>query len=105
MITNTPLVLSMLWAPILSWINISSSLILFGSYYGFLTMLPIDPSQILSIKAFLLEGNLSDTADVNGLIIGQLIIFLPIYYSLLYMILIKLHTITLLILPYILFLV
>jgi hypothetical protein len=46
-----------------------------------LTTLPIDPYQILSIRAFLLEGNLSGIADVSGLIIGQLIIFLSIYYS------------------------
>nr|YP_009041054.1 Ycf1 [Tetraphis pellucida]AIB08491.1 Ycf1 [Tetraphis pellucida] len=103
MITNTPLLLSMLWAPILSWINISSPLILFGLYYGFLTTLPIGPSQILSIRAFLLEGNLSGIAAVSGLIMGQLIIFLSIYYSPLYIILVKPHTITLLVLPYILF--
>ncbi len=78
MITNTPLLLFVLWAPILSWINISSSLILFGLYYGFLTTLPIDPSQILSIRTFLLEGNLIGTMTISGLIIGQLIIFLSI---------------------------
>nr|YP_009732916.1 hypothetical chloroplast RF19 [Diphyscium foliosum]QHU77258.1 hypothetical chloroplast RF19 [Diphyscium foliosum] len=103
MITNTPLQLSVLWALILSWINISSPLILFGLYYGFLTTLPIGPSQILSIRAFLLEGNLSGTVAVSGLILGQLIVFLSIYYSPLYIILVKPHTVTLLILPYILF--
>ena len=103
MITNTPLLLSVLWAPILSWINISSPLILFGLYYGFLTTLPIGPSQILSIRAFLLEGNFSGTVAVSGLILGQLIIFLSIYYSPLYIILVKPHTVTLLILPYIFF--
>jgi hypothetical protein len=103
MITNTPLQLSVLWASILSWINISSPLILFGLYYGFLTTLPIGPSQILSIRAFLLEGTLSGTVAISGLILGQLIIFLSIYYSPLYIILIKPHTVTLLVLPYILF--
>nr|QWW92755.1 hypothetical protein [Tayloria sp. 49123] len=103
MITNTPLQLSVLWALILSWINISSPLILFGLYYGFLTTLPIGPSQILSIRAFLLEGNLSGTVALSGLILGQLIIFLSIYYSPLYILLIKPHTVTLLVLPYILF--
>jgi hypothetical protein len=78
-------------------------LILFGLYYGFLTTLPIGPSRILSIKAFLLEGNLSGTTVVSSLIIGQLIIFLSKYYSPLYMILVKPHTVTLLVLPYILF--
>jgi len=103
MITNTPLQLCVLWASILSWINISSPLILFGLYYGFLTTLPIGPSQILSIRAFLLEGNLSGTVAISGSILGQLIIFLSIYYSPLYIILIKPHTVTLLVLPYILF--
>lgn len=103
MITNTPLQLCVLWASILSWINISSPLILFGLYYGFLTTLPIGPSQILSIRAFLLEGNLSGTIALSGLILGQLIIFLSIYYLPFYIILIKPHTITLLVLPYILF--
>nr|QWW92677.1 hypothetical protein [Schistidium sp. 49138] len=103
MITNTPLQLSVLWASILSWINISSPLILFGFYYGFLITLPIGPSQILSIRAFLLEGNLSGTVAISGLILGQLLIFLSIYYSPLYILLIKPHTVTLLVLPYILF--
>nr|YP_009867564.1 hypothetical protein RF1 [Cratoneuron filicinum]QKG04686.1 hypothetical protein RF1 [Cratoneuron filicinum] len=103
MITNIPLQLCVLWASILSWINISSPLILFGLYYGFLTTLPIGPSQILSIRAFLLEGNLSGTIALSGLILGQLIIFSSIYYSPFYIILIKPHTITLLVLPYILF--
>ena len=103
MITNTPLQLSVLWASILSWINISSPLILFGFYYGFLTTLPIGPSQIISTRAFLLEGNLSGTVAISGLILGQLLIFLSIYYSPLYIILVKPHTVTLLVLPYILF--
>jgi hypothetical protein len=66
MITNTPLLFFVLWAPILSWINISSSLILFGLYYGFLTTLPIDLSLILSIKTFLLEGNLRGTMECDS---------------------------------------
>nr|QFQ51597.1 hypothetical protein [Leucobryum juniperoideum] len=103
MITNTPLQLSVLWASILSWINISSPLILFGLYYGFLTTLPIGPSQMLSIRAFLIEGNLSGTVAISGLILGQLIIFLSIYYSPLYILLLKPHTVTLLVSPYILF--
>ena len=103
MITNTLLQLSVLRASILSWINISSPLILFGLYYGFLTTQPIGPSQILSIRAFLLEGNLSGTVALSGVILGQLVIFLSIYYSPFYIILLKPHTVTLLVLPYILF--
>lgn len=103
MITTTPLQLSVLWASILSWINISSPLILFGLYYGFLITLPIGLSQIISIRAFLLEGNLSGSVAISGLILGQLLIFLSIYYSPFYIILIKPHTVTLLVLPSILF--
>nr|QWW93245.1 hypothetical protein [Lunularia cruciata] len=103
MITSIPLLLSVLWVPILSWINFSSTFILFGIYYGFITTLPIGPSQLLSIRAFLLEGNLSGIAAVSGLITGQFLIFLSIYYSPLYVILIKPHFFTLLVLPYILF--
>nr|YP_009642856.1 TIC214 [Reboulia hemisphaerica]QCP68414.1 TIC214 [Reboulia hemisphaerica] len=103
MITSIPLLLSVLWVPILSWINFSSKFFLFGIYYGFLTTLPIGPSQLLSIRAFLLEGNLSGIAAVSGLITGQSLIFLSIYYSPLYVILIKPHLFTLLVLPYILF--
>ncbi|KAH9555140.1 hypothetical protein CY35_08G098700, partial [Sphagnum magellanicum] len=87
----------------MSVLRIQVKLILFGLYYGFLTTLPIGPSQILSIRVFFLEGNLSGTAVVSSLIIGQFIIFLSIYYIPLYMILIKPHTVTLLVLPYILF--
>jgi hypothetical protein len=69
MITNIPLLFVVLWVPILSWINISSSLILFGLYYGFLTTLPIGPSQILSITKKNLEGNLNGIVVISGLII------------------------------------
>ncbi|KAG6540303.1 hypothetical protein Mapa_018431 [Marchantia paleacea] len=103
MITSIPLLLSVLWVPILSWINFSSTFFLFGIYYGFLTTLPIGPSQLLSIRAFLLEGNFSGIAAVSGLITGQFLIFLSIYYSPLYVILIKPHLLTLLVLPYIIF--
>ncbi|KAG6540562.1 hypothetical protein Mapa_018076 [Marchantia paleacea] len=72
MITSIPLLLSVLWVPILSWINFS-------------------------------KGNLSGIAAVSGLITGQFLIFLSIYYSPLYVILIKPHLLTLLVLPYIIF--
>lgn len=103
MITSIPLLLSVLWVPISSWINFSSTFFLFGIYYGFLTTLPIGPSQLLSIRAFLLEGNLSGLAAVSGLITGQFFIFLSIYYSPLYILLIKPHLFILLVLPSILF--
>nr|YP_010576401.1 hypothetical protein RF1 [Angiopteris fokiensis]UZN43942.1 hypothetical protein RF1 [Angiopteris fokiensis] len=77
--------------------------VLFGIYYGFLTTLPIGPSQIFSIRSFLLEGNLGGTVAVSGLMIGQLLIYLSIYFSPLYILLVKPHLITLLVLPYMFF--
>nr|YP_007026196.1 hypothetical chloroplast RF19 [Apopellia endiviifolia]AFU88906.1 hypothetical chloroplast RF19 [Apopellia endiviifolia]WIA67789.1 hypothetical chloroplast RF19 [Apopellia endiviifolia]WKW94998.1 hypothetical chloroplast RF19 [Apopellia endiviifolia] len=103
MITSIPLLLSVLWVPILSWINFSSAFILFGLYYGFIATLPLGPSQLISIRAFLLEGNLGGAAAVIGLITGQLIIFLSVYYSPIYVILVKPHILTLLVSPYIFF--
>lgn len=88
--------------PTLLRINRSSEFIFFGLYYGFLATLPIGPSQLLSIRAFLLEGNLGGAVAIGGSIVGQLIIFSSVYYSPLYVILIKPHTLTLLVLPYIL---
>nr|QNH93634.1 Ycf1 [Christensenia aesculifolia] len=86
--------------PLPMWIG---SAVLFGIYYGFLTTLPIGPSQIFSIRSFLLEGNLSGTVAVSGLMIGQLLIYLSIYCSPLYILLVKPHLMTLLVLPYMFF--
>lgn len=103
MITSSLLFFSILWIPILSWINFSSTFILFGLYYGFLATLPISPSQLLSVRAFLLEGNFSGTAAITGLVMGQSIIFLSIYYSPIYVILLKPHVLSLIGLSYIFF--
>nr|YP_010705013.1 Ycf1 [Porella grandiloba]WCQ78549.1 Ycf1 [Porella grandiloba] len=103
MITSIPLLFSILWIPILSRINFSSTFILFGLYYGFLTTLPISPSQLLSMRAFLLGGYISGTVAISGLITGQLIVFLSVYYSPFYIILVKPHILSLLVLSYIFF--
>nr|WIA68220.1 hypothetical chloroplast RF19 [Pellia epiphylla] len=103
MITSISLLLSSLWVPIPSWINSSGTFILFGLYYGFLATLPIGPSQLLSIRSFLLEGNLGGIIAISGSITGQLIIFLSVYYSPIYVLLVKPHTLTLLVPPYIFF--
>nr|WGO61649.1 hypothetical chloroplast RF1 [Aneura pinguis] len=103
MIVSAPLSLSISWVTVLSWIKFSSGFILFGLYYGFLTTLPIGPSQLIALRAFLLEGNLGGTIAVSGLVTGQLIIFLSIYNSPFYVVLLKPHIFTLSILPYTLF--
>nr|YP_010958472.1 conserved hypothetical protein ycf1 [Vandenboschia auriculata]ALO81805.1 conserved hypothetical protein ycf1 [Vandenboschia auriculata] len=89
-------------ASIFTWIRVASPCILFGLYYGLLSTLPIGPSHIISIRSFLLKGNASGFAAFSGLIIGQLILFLSIFYSPLYILIIKPHVITLLIVPYML---
>jgi threonine/homoserine/homoserine lactone efflux protein len=101
MITSIPLLLFIPWISILRWIKFSSTFIFFGIYYGFITTLPIGPSHLLSIRAFLLEGNLAGTVAIGGLIAGQLIIFSSVYYSPLYLILVKPHIVSLLLLYYI----
>ena len=103
MITSIPFLLFIPWVPILTWIKFSGTFIIFGLYYGFLITLPIGPSQLLSIRAFLLQGNLGGTVAVGGSIVGQLIIFLSLYYSPLYIILVKPHILSLLLLYYIFF--
>nr|YP_010383669.1 conserved hypothetical protein Ycf1 [Crepidomanes minutum]UEQ13246.1 conserved hypothetical protein Ycf1 [Crepidomanes minutum] len=90
-------------ASLITWIRVASPCILFGLYYGLLSTLPIGPSHIISIRSFLLRGDASGFAALSGLMIGQLILFLSIFYSPLYILIIKPHTITLLIVPYLLF--
>nr|YP_009668612.1 Ycf1 [Haplomitrium blumei]QCW59386.1 Ycf1 [Haplomitrium blumei] len=102
-VTSIPSLLSPLWAQTSSWIHFSGPFILFGMYYGFLTTLPIGPSQILSIRAFLLGGRLSGLIATGGLCLGQLMAFLSIYHSPLYVVLVKPHAITFSVLPCLLF--
>ncbi|KAK8356413.1 hypothetical protein V6Z11_A05G355700 [Gossypium hirsutum] len=66
-----------------------------GLYYGFLTTLSIGPSYI-----FLLRARVSAT---TGFIVGQLMMFISIYYVPLHLALGKPQTITVLALPYLLF--
>lgn len=102
-VESVQLSLYLFQALILTWIRVASPCILFGLYYGLLSTLPIGPSHIISIRSFLLRGNASGFAALSGLIIGQLILFLSIFYSPLYILIIKPHFITLLIVPYMLF--
>nr|AHZ58033.1 hypothetical protein [Tmesipteris elongata] len=89
--------------PVFPWLSQISLVMPFGLYYGFLTTLPIGPSQILSIRSFLLEGNRSGIICIFGSMMGQFIILLSIYCSPLYVMLIKPHLMTLLVIPYMLY--
>nr|UNS49110.1 Ycf1 [Isoetes aequinoctialis]UNS49134.1 Ycf1 [Isoetes biafrana] len=88
---------------ILPWINVSSPLILFGLYYGFVATLPIGLPQILLVRTFLLGKDSNARLAIGTSIVGQLVIILSVYYLHLYVMLVKPHAITLLVLPYMLF--
>nr|AJB98606.1 Ycf1 [Botrychium sp. ternatum/japonicum] len=88
---------------VLAWISTTGPFVLFGFYYGFPTTLPIGISQILSIRSFLLEGSLGGTVSAIGSMTGQIMIFLSIYCSPLYIMLVKPHAVTLLVPLYMLF--
>lgn len=116
MITITPMLFSVLRAYDLAFINTAGPLIILGIYYGFLTTLPLAPSQLVCIRAFLLEGEGKESespgtvaksgiliAAISGLTVSQLAFFLSIYWPPLYMIWLKPHLLTLLVLPYMFF--
>lgn len=102
-VESVQMLLYLLQVSLITWVRVAGPCILFGLYYGLLSTLPIGPSQILSIRAFLLGGNISGSAALSGLMVGQLILFLSIFYSPLYILIIKPHVITLLIVPYVIF--
>lgn len=116
MITIAPMLFSLLRVYGLASITTASPLIILGIYYGFLTTLPIGPSQLLCIRAFLLEGEGKESespgtvaksgiviAAISGLTISQLSLFLSVYWPSLYILWLKPHLLTLLVLPYMFF--
>lgn len=116
MITIAPMLFSLLRVYGLACVTTASPLIILGIYYGFLSTLPIGPSQLLCIRAFLLEGEGKESespgtvaksgiviAAISGLTISQLALFLSVYWPSLYILWLKPHLLTLLVLPYMLF--
>uniref|UniRef100_UPI0022DCE22D hypothetical chloroplast RF1 n=1 Tax=Isoetes australis TaxID=358748 RepID=UPI0022DCE22D len=101
--SKKPFSLFLLRIEILPWINVSSPLILFGLYYGFVATLPIGLPQILLVKTLLLGKDSNAKLVVGTSIVGQLVIILSVYYLHLYVMLVKPHAVTLLVLPYMLF--
>nr|YP_010702130.1 Ycf1 [Asplenium incisum]WCL38327.1 Ycf1 [Asplenium incisum] len=77
-----------------------SPYILFGLYYGLLATLPVGPSQLLCIRAFLLEGNLGGIAALSGLMLAQLATVISVYCSPIYILLSKPHLLTIVMIPY-----
>nr|YP_010977399.1 hypothetical chloroplast RF19 [Caroxylon nitrarium]WOA00541.1 hypothetical chloroplast RF19 [Caroxylon nitrarium] len=87
--------------------KIINSVVVVGLYYGFLTTFSIGPSYFFLLRTQVMqegeEGTAKKVAATTGFIMGQLIMFISIYYTPLYLALGRPHTITVLALPYLLF--
>nr|YP_010308165.1 hypothetical chloroplast RF1 [Meconopsis integrifolia]ULU28581.1 hypothetical chloroplast RF1 [Meconopsis integrifolia] len=84
--------------------KIINSVVVVGLYYGFLTTFSIGPSYLFLLRARVMEeGTEKEVAATTGFITGQLMMFISIYYAPLHLALGRPHTITVLVLPYLLF--
>nr|QXY00233.1 Ycf1 protein [Nothoscordum bivalve] len=84
--------------------KIINSVIVVGLYYGFLTTFSIGPSYLFLLRARVMEeGTEKEVSATTGFITGQLMMFISIYYAPLHLALGRPHTITVLVLPYLLF--
>nr|YP_009486934.1 hypothetical protein RF1 [Tylosema fassoglense]YP_009486946.1 hypothetical protein RF1 [Tylosema fassoglense]AWB13157.1 hypothetical protein RF1 [Tylosema fassoglense]AWB13169.1 hypothetical protein RF1 [Tylosema fassoglense] len=84
--------------------KIMNSVVVVGLYYGFLTTFSIGPSYFFLLRAGVLEeGTEKKVAATTGVLTGQLIMFISIYYAPLHLALGRPHTITAITLPYLLF--
>nr|YP_011028232.1 hypothetical protein RF1 [Epidendrum porpax]WNS59644.1 hypothetical protein RF1 [Epidendrum porpax] len=90
--------------PLSLCMKIINSVVVVGLYYGFLTTFSIGPSYLFLLRARVLEeGTEKEVSATTGFIAGQLMMFLSIYYAPLHLALGRPHTITVLVLPYLLF--
>nr|YP_010878426.1 Ycf1 protein [Aristolochia littoralis]WHE25433.1 Ycf1 protein [Aristolochia littoralis] len=84
-------------------ININS-VVTVGLLYGFLINLSIGPSYLFYLKIkFFEKGTEKKVSATTGFIIGQLLMFISIYYTPLHLALGRPHIITALVVPYLLF--
>nr|YP_009436364.1 hypothetical chloroplast RF1 [Cyphia belfastica]YP_009436381.1 hypothetical chloroplast RF1 [Cyphia belfastica]ATG26542.1 hypothetical chloroplast RF1 [Cyphia belfastica]ATG26559.1 hypothetical chloroplast RF1 [Cyphia belfastica] len=79
--------------------KIINSAVVVGLYYGFLTTFSIRPAYLF----LMVEETEKKVAAITGLIMGQLVRFISIYNTPLHLLLCRPHTITVLVLPYLLF--
>ena len=85
-------------------IKIINSVVVVGLYYGFLTTFSIGPSYLFLLRARVMEeGTEKEVSATTGFITGQLMMFISIYYAPLHLALGRPHTMTVLVLPYLLF--
>nr|YP_008999908.1 hypothetical chloroplast RF19 [Petrosavia stellaris]AGY95360.1 hypothetical chloroplast RF19 [Petrosavia stellaris] len=84
--------------------KIIDSVVAVGLYYGFMTTLSIGPSYLFLLRARVLEeGTEKEVSATTGFITGQLMMFISIYYAPMHLALGRPHTITVLVIPYLLF--
>uniref|UniRef100_UPI0030FEA710 hypothetical protein RF1 n=1 Tax=Manekia incurva TaxID=1072615 RepID=UPI0030FEA710 len=84
--------------------KIINSVVVVGFYYGFLTTFSIGPSYLFLLRAQVMEEETEkEISSTTGFITGQLMMFISIYYAPLHLALGRPHTITVLVLPYLLF--
>nr|YP_009407302.1 component of inner membrane protein import complex [Drosera regia]ASA46215.1 component of inner membrane protein import complex [Drosera regia] len=82
-------------------IKLINSVVFVGMSFGFLTAISIGPSYLLLLRAQIREKEIEKrSAAVSGVIMGQLIMQISIYYRPLHLVLGKPHIITLLAIPY-----
>nr|YP_010146810.1 hypothetical chloroplast RF1 [Dioscorea quinquelobata]QQP01040.1 hypothetical chloroplast RF1 [Dioscorea quinquelobata] len=85
-------------------IKIINSVVVVGLYYGFLTTFSIGPYYLFLLRARVMEeGTEKEVSATTGFITGQLMMFISIYYAPMHLALGRPHTITVLVLPYLLF--
>nr|YP_011002727.1 hypothetical chloroplast RF1 [Hoya verticillata]YP_011002749.1 hypothetical chloroplast RF1 [Hoya verticillata]WNS64424.1 hypothetical chloroplast RF1 [Hoya verticillata]WNS64446.1 hypothetical chloroplast RF1 [Hoya verticillata] len=84
--------------------KIINSVVVVGLYYGFLITFSIGPSYLPLLRVQVMEeGTKKKVSATTGFIMGQLVVFISIYYAPLHLALCRPHTITVLGLPYLLF--
>nr|YP_010424256.1 Ycf1 protein [Philodendron hederaceum]USH58606.1 Ycf1 protein [Philodendron hederaceum]UZA66513.1 Ycf1 protein [Philodendron hederaceum] len=90
--------------PLSLCMKIMNSVVIVGLYYGFMTTFSIGPSYLFLLRAWVMEeGTEKQISATTGFFMGQLMMFISIYYAPLHLALGKPHTITVLVLPYLLF--
>ncbi|CAN6459343.1 unnamed protein product [Victoria cruziana] len=84
--------------------NIINSVVMVGLYYAFLTTFSMGPSYLLLLRTRVMkEGSKKEVLATTAFIMGQFIVFISTYYLPLHLALSRPHTLTILVIPYLLF--
>nr|BCA77726.1 hypothetical protein RF1 [Chamaecyparis formosensis]BCB63477.1 hypothetical protein RF1 [Chamaecyparis formosensis]BCB63726.1 hypothetical protein RF1 [Chamaecyparis formosensis] len=105
--------ITQIYGIILPWIQMSSPILLFGVYYGFLSTLPIGPAQMYYVRAMLMQNKVVDNRKIvptgklilGGSFVAQLVVFSSIYLGPIYTSIWKPHVMTIMLVPVLFFLI